>query len=171
MEINYIQLTTYSKNDPAGYKDFPKFSEDIWPLFIKNSSAIKEVIRIQSPSFFARMFKNADLTATTLGKMSGLSEEIIRELKLQSFYAGHLDVFYKTSAPSFITQMIKLYPYKKLGNQILFDKKKWELVQHAIVGLNLSSDILISFAHDGDPMFLFGEKNFLKKLLEISESE
>lgn len=175
--MNFIELTSFIR-DRQGYSDEPLFDRQLWPLFLTNRQAIGSVFlfRHELSTVPAEFFGDYELIShniVAVGPLGRLSSEKLEALEYLSFFGGHLSVLYQTrNEDSFVPQLCRLYPQPgRLSNDAidtlgLEDSARFEL--GAFVGTLSDDMLLVSFAHDADPLYIFGEKLTLSGLLEVA---
>lgn len=167
----FLELDSYIE-PPIGYPGRPYFDSDLWPLIVRRSGEIKTVLwfhhdRPPEPTGLRESL------LTDLGPMTMLSVQMIEMLKHRSYYGGHLNVLYVIPCESpLLTELVNLYPVPGVIDSdstndlaLSFDVRS-ELVR--FVEALPSQLVVLSFAHDGDPAFIFGERAALEKLRVVS---
>jgi hypothetical protein len=152
-----LELSSFNEQNPSGYDDFPDFISDIWPFLISHRDSIKEVVLQKST--LERLFSFGKINGfQKLGAMGGLQNHELSKLKHRSFYGGHLSAIYQTTDKNLVTRLCRFW--RKGPRIIKFDDIPGVTPEFAetIVELIVSdkSCVCISFAHDADPMYLFG---------------
>lgn len=163
--IDYLECTSYSKDNPQGYDDVPVFHKDVWPLIENNIKAI-ETIYVFEPTEEEPMIYKRDI-------IDSLYPEQLEHIAHRSYYGGHLDVYYKTNSISLIYRLINLWQHpcilKSTAEALKIDNYKIFFIRNVISEMAETS-ALFGFGHDGDPLYLFGHKNTLDTFIkEIEE--
>jgi hypothetical protein len=173
--ISYLEFTSFSESNPQGYDDEPLFDAHIWPLFIERSASIAKVCLFVNShwSGHGRLLeagRKVDSHLTDLGQMRLLTEKQLIELNHLSFFGGHLSVFYLINiADDLLKKLQALWQRRPTLSSGTGDLGLTENESSALAGLiqGLGSDqVLVSFGHDADPMYIFGPLSALQWLLD-----
>src|SRR5687768_9835781 len=104
--------------------------------------------------------------------MDELTNDELSKIEHWSFYGGHLNVLYRVSTESpLLEELCSLYPVVKLSSE---DTDQIGLGQESLTELQAftaASPRLLhfSFAHDADPLCIFGDLERLRSHLHIRE--
>jgi hypothetical protein len=163
----FLELDSYIE-PPIGYPGRPYFDSDLWPLIVSRIDEVQSVLwfRHDLPPDRTSLGEGR---LTDLGPMTKLSTQMMEMLKHRSYYGGHLNALYVIPSESLLlTELVKLYPVPAvIGSDstndlaLSFDARS-ELAR--FVGALPHQLVVLSFAHDGDPAFIFGEQAALEKL-------
>ena len=166
----FLELESYIE-PPHGFPEGPFFSSDLWPLILRRSDEVKSVLwfRHESPDHAGASH------LSELGPFTMQSNQTIEMLKHRSFYGGHLNVMYVIQADGELLQeLVRLYPragtiYSDSTNDLaLTPAARFDLARFVE---SLPPDLLLlSFAHDADPAYIFGAHAALEKLQVTSVS-
>jgi hypothetical protein len=163
----FLVLDSYIE-PPIGYPGRPYFDSDVWPLIVTRSDEIKSALWFhhdRSPDHTGLR----QSPVTDLGPMAKLSAQTIDMLKHKSYYGGHLNVLYVIPSESpLLTELVNLYP----APGVIDSDSTNDLALSFAVRSELTRFVealprqlvVLSFAHDGDPAFIFGERAALEKL-------
>jgi hypothetical protein len=101
--------------------------------------------------------------------MTKLSAQMLDLLKHRSYYGGHLNVLYMIPSESpLLTELVKLYPVPGVidsdsTNDLALSFEARSELARFVEALPRQLAV-VSFGHDGDPAFIFGERAALEKL-------
>lgn len=164
----FLELESYME-PPEGFPDGPYFNSDLWPLILRRSDEVRNVLWFRHESVGAGESHLAEL-----GPLTTQSNQMMETLKHRSFYGGHLNVLYVVQAESLLlVELAKLYP--KPGVIDSDSRNDLGLPIHARSELARFVESLppqwavLTFAHDADPAYIFGERETLEKLQHIKQ--
>lgn len=170
--MNFIELTSLI-DDEQGYADDPEFQSDIWPLLRRSAKEIDGVFLFRnhrSRGFgWLGPYQVVSQNIVRIQPMAELTDDELDKIKLWSFYAGHLNVLYSaTSESSLVRELCRIYPTFSLSSddidQLALDPEP--LTELRAFTAALPKEVVhFAFAHDGDPLFMFGELETLRALL------
>ena len=167
--MTYLELDSYIE-PPEGYPEGPYFSSDLWPLIMKRRDEVSYVLWFRhDPPINPADGQESRLT--NLGPLTQLSKQTIEMLEHRSFYGGHLNVLYVTQAQSpLLMELVKLYPRPGVigsdPTKIILSVEAAAELAHFVESLPPDLAVL-SFAHDADPAYIFGERTALEKLQAV----
>ena len=168
--MNFLELTSYI-GGPQGYADRPEFSDDVWPLLMRKRTEIEGVFLFRNDRSrslgWAGEYAVVSENIVRIRPMDQLTEHEIDKLKHWSFYGGHLNVLYRVSSESsLLRELCNLYPTIHHSSD---DVEPLGLDEEFLPELRVftaaSPSLHLSFAHDGDPLYVFGELEALRELL------
>jgi hypothetical protein len=170
--VNFLELTSRI-GEPEEYADFPEFQSDVWPLLRQKANEIEGVFvfaqpRSRSWSWPGR-YEAVSERIVRLSPTTELTQEEFKELEHLSFYGGHLNVLYQLPSGSpLLHELCAMYPTVSLSSD---DLDQLALDPEPLAELRAFTDALpqeslhFAFAHDGDPLFVFGYLETLRSLL------
>lgn len=175
--MNFLELTSYI-GEPDGYADSPDFQSDIWPLMRRKAQEIESVFLFRSDkSSSMGWLGHYDLVSQNIiriGSMSDLNDTELSRIEHWSFYGGHLSVVYRVSIQSsLVHEFCKLFPGVSLSSD---DIDQLAMEPELLSELRWLSDespkeiLHFAFAHDADPLFIFGDLDVLRSLLVVHYS-
>jgi hypothetical protein len=173
--LHYLECTSFSQDNTEGYCELPSFTKHIWPLFEKYAGLIDAVYRIVRPGSIRKLSgKRLDMVVASLGPFRMIPAKQMPEVKARSFSGGHLDVFYKCKDEPFLSALIRLWPLPAQlsddSGTLRLDPLKLSAVEKLLSSIQ-DPYVLVSFAHDGDPMYLFGLRRTLLNLEERARAD
>ena len=170
--MNFIELTSLI-DDEQGYADDPEFQSDIWPLLTHKAKDINSVFLFRnhgSRGFgWLGPYQVVSQNICRIQPMSELTDDELGKIKQWSFYGGHLNVLYSAaSESSLVRELCRIYPSFSLSSddidQLALDPEP--LTELRAFTAALPKEVVhFAFAHDGDPLFMFGELEVLRALL------
>ena len=177
MTLHFIELTSYLE-PPDGFPTAPYFDSDLWPLLLRHATEVSRVLLFAHAS--ARIplkclskYERVGANIASLGSLAELSQQMLKEIWHWSFYGGHLSCLFEASSKSsLLPQLLQLYPTPgKMGTEDtdelgLDTDARFELKQF-MRSVN-TNDVIASFAHDGDPLYIFSDPKTLKSLLRLT---
>jgi hypothetical protein len=173
--LEFLELTSYI-GDPQGYADFPSFKNDVWPLIKSKAKEIESVFLFRNDSSsnvgWLGRYEIVTQNIIRIGYMDELTNDELSKIEHWSFYGGHLNVLYRVSTESpLLEELCSLYPVVKLSSE---DTDQIGLGQESLTELQAftaASPRLLhfSFAHDADPLCIFGDLERLRSHLHIRE--
>ena len=169
----FIELTSYLE-PPAGFPTRPYFDEDLWPLLTAHAADIERVLLFQHNShkaIFPPASKLVSRNIAEIGRLTDVPPNVLATLAHLSFYGGHLNVLYEVSSDSpLLERLIDSYPVSariandQVDNLGLAEEARSELA--GLVEKLTSRHVLLAFAHDGDPLYVFGAQTTLQSLAD-----
>ena len=175
--MNFLELSS-EIDDPQGYADFPYFQRDVWPLIRRRATEIESVFlfinEASSSLGWVGYYEMVTRKIMRISSMAELTDDELSRIEQLSYYGGHFNVLYHVSTESsLVRELCNLYPTVKLSRD---DADQLGLGEESFTELRaftvaLPKDLLqFSFAHDGEPLYIFGEREALEKLLPASAS-
>lgn len=170
--MNFLELTSWI-GGPEEYAEFPEFQSDVWPLLRRKAHEIEGVFLFRSePSRSLGWAGGYEMVTERIARLSStadLTEPEFNELQYLSFYRGHLSVLYRVSSEnSLLHELCSMYPTVGLSSDEI---DQLALRPESLAELRAFTDALpqeavhFAFAHDGDPLFVFGHLETLRSLL------
>ena len=178
MSRSFIELSSYSESLDR-YDGGPYFDTDLWPLVLKNINQIRRVLifhhessKIPITSLGCGLMISPNIR--DIGAMNQLSSESLATLAVWSF-GGHISVLYHLANESSIPrELFNLYPipgklYLNSEDELgITDEARLEF---AVVLNTVPADhVVLAFAHDADPLFIFGSEEGLTSLIDKTSS-
>lgn len=177
--VSFIELTC-DLGPEKGYADGAYFDTDIWPIFLSNLDAVEKVFLFINSGWGSskKNFESGEKVSPNIadiGPMEWLSNKQLREIEGRSFFGGHLNVLYLIAAKnSVLTKLLSMYPQPVKLNSRPVDTlplKNRETVELGMLVSNIpDSHVLVGFAHDADPLYIFGSLSTLESLLILASS-
>jgi hypothetical protein len=175
--MNFIEATSYI-GDPQGYADGPDFSSEVWPLIRRKQKEISNLFLFWNdtsrslgwPGHYEPITKHI----ARIRPLSELTDQEIAKLEHWSFYGGHLNVLYQLSAErSLLPDLLHLYPTVKLSSDDvdavgLGPEYLGELQR--FTAASPPGSLHFSFAHDADPLYIFGDLESLRVVLRTDHA-
>ncbi len=145
------------------YSDQPNYLKHTWPHFEKILTN-NEGIYVFNHSAFpnsSSVFKSKQYFSTAFYKLLLDKETIIsnsRKLCDLSYYCGHFSVFYVFQKSASIKNLCSLWPYVYNHDEVEsfgFTNHEQDFLLVFLDKLKIdANNIVISFGHDGDPMYV-----------------
>lgn len=173
--MNFLELSS-KIDDSEGYADFPYFQRDVWPLIRRKAKEVKSVFLfwndVSSSLGWAGHYEMVTAKIMLIRPMAELTDDELSGIEHLSYYGGHFNVLYHVSTESLlIRELCNLYPTLDLSSD---DVDQLGLGQESFTEFRAFTAALpkeliqFSFAHDADPLYIFGERETLEKLLVAS---
>jgi len=173
--MNFIELTSYV-GGPEGYADFPNFPDHIWPLLTSKRKEIESLYLFRNDDSSSLSWPGHYEVVTRrivrVNSMNALTDHELSRIEHLSFYGGHLNVLYRISTgSSLLSDLCNLFPVVRLSSddveQIALDEES--LAELRAFTAAMPPELLcFSFAHDADPLYIFGQLEALRDLLRSS---
>lgn len=173
-ELSFIELTS-DLGEEMGYADEPEFVEHVWPVFLRNSDAVERVFLYINRAWTGskRSFQAGERVSANIadiGPMERLSKNQFEEIEYRSFFGGHMNVLYQIAITSdLLLQVLNLYPNARMPIKqegatfgLRYENERSEL--KTFIRSIPDTHVLASFAHDADPLYIFGSAASLKNL-------
>lgn len=170
--MNFLELTSYIA-DPQRYAEFPDFKNDVWPLIRSKGKEIESVLLFRNDSSssigWLGRYEIVTQNIIDIGSMGEFTDHELSKIEHWSFYGGHLNVLYRVSSESsLLKELCSLYPVVNLSSD---DPDQLGLGQEFLTELQSFTAaspkfLYFSFAHDGDPLCIFGDFEALRDLLK-----
>ena len=170
--MNFLELTSYI-DDAQGYAEFPDFLSDVWPLLKGKRNEIEDVFLFQNdsssslgwPGYYEVVTQNI----RHIRSMDELTDQELSKLEHLSFYGGHLNVLYRVSTESSLPrEFCTLYPIVNLSSDDIDQlglEQKYLIELREFTAALPKQSLYFSFAHDADPLYIFGDLEALRTLL------
>lgn len=175
--LGLVEFTSWIQDDPSGYSDNPEFEKDLWPL-IATSRDISDVCLLRSRFSAKKSLDRLSMKVVDsawrefplrLGQISKLSEQDRGALSHLTTFGGHLSVLYQFAGTGTLQTLLRLWPrHSALSTDFsLLGLNSAELtgILHALNAFCTDGHVVVAFAHDGDPMYLFGEDTAVADIL------
>ena len=170
--MNFLELTSYI-GDAQGYAETPDFRSDVWPLLKREAKEIDGVFLFRNDSSSSvRLMGHYQIITENIiciGSADELTDHELSKLEHWSFYGGHLTVLYRVSTESsLLRELCNLYPSTHLSSDDIdqLGLRQESLMElRAFVAASPKEFLHFSFAHDADPLYIFGELETLRALL------
>lgn len=172
-----VEFTSWIEDDPSGYSDDPEFEKDLWPL-IAASRDVSDVCLVRSRFGAKKSLDRLSMKAVTsawqecplrLGPISNLSERDLGALNHLTTFGGHLSVLYQLAVAGTLEILLRLWPrHSALStdfSQLGLNAAELIEIGQALDALCTDGHVVVAFAHDGDPMYLFGENTAVADIL------
>ena len=165
----FLEMESYIE-PPLGCPEGPYFDSDLWPLILRRANEIQTLLWFRHEPPGVNESHLADL-----GPLTTQSGQMLETLKHRSYYGGHLNVLYVVQAESLLLrELVKLYPkpgvlYSDSTNNLGLPFEARSELARFVESLPPHGSLL-SFAHDADPAYIFGDRETLQELQVASAS-
>lgn len=168
--MNFLELTSYI-DEEQGYDGFPDFTDDVWPLLTRKAEEIEGLFLFHSSRGvgWAGHYEVVMGRIVRLKSLNELTKDELGKIEHWSFYGGHLNVLFRVSSESsLLRELCNFYPSVNLSSD---DVDQLALKQESLAELRAFTAALpqelvfFSFAHDADPLYVFGHLETLRVLL------
>jgi len=173
-QTKLLELTAFSKQNPMGYDDKPDFTHDLWPFLNKHASSITNTYVLETSGLLGKgtaevmrlVDRRIESHIADFGSLDTIDEKLTQQIRLLSFYGGHLSVWYRTKELNVAIEFCRLW--NQVGEimdlkDLPLDSKDIETLTRGLIS-TLGTDILLSFGHDGDPAYLLGNSSILQEI-------
>lgn len=165
----FLEMESYIE-PPLGFPEGPYFDTNLWPLILRRANEVQTVLWFRHEPPGVNESHLADL-----GPLITQCDQMMEMLKHRSFYGGHLNVLYVIQAESLLLrELVKLYPkpgvlYSDSTNNLGLPVDARSELARFVESLPPRWSVL-SFAHDADPAYIFGDRETLEELQVASAS-
>lgn len=181
-EIALVTLT--SLVDDKYCSEFPDSLRDVWPLLLAHQASIRGlhfVVDRTASRFTLRRLglplwdRNRSADVYPLPSLSDLTEEQLEAVQYSSFSAGHLTILFVTDYDSDLMRaFVKLWPTVTFQTSCDWDalglKSQTISAFAEFLESHVDRSCVISFAHDAEPVYVFGREDHLRLLLKGRDS-